>query len=175
MTEEQRLKHKEKSRRWRAANPDKHRAAIRKSRDKRIAKIGKEPFLAEKAERQRNRRAKKPESVRQYERNLRLKNRAMTMVNKARDRAKRKGIPFKLRPEDIEPLPTNCPVFGFELDYERTRSGYNSPTIDRVVNELGYVTNNVIIVSKKANTMKNDGTVQDILALYNFYRELHVD
>jgi hypothetical protein len=175
MTEEQRLKHNEKSRRWREANPDKHRASVRKSREKRIATVGRDRFLADISEKQRKRRAENPELVRQYERALRLKNRARTMVGKARERAKRKQLPFDLRPEDIEPLPDRCPVFGFELDYERTTAGHNSPTLDRVVNDKGYVAGNVIVVSKKANTMKSNGSVEDLFALYNFYRNFNVD
>ena len=48
----------------------------------------------------------------------------------------------------------------------------NSPTIDRIVPELGYVKGNVVVVSAKANRIKNDATITEILSVYNYYSSL---
>jgi hypothetical protein len=162
----------QKSRRWREKNPEKHREAVRKSREKRIEREGLATVRATNAANQRQLRAADPDRFRRYERELRLKNRAADLVNKARGRAKARGLSFTLSSEDISPLPSHCPVFGFELDYELSRASFNSPTLDRVDNDKGYELGNVIVVSRKANTMKSDGTVEDMKLLYEFYEKI---
>lgn len=173
MDDEKRKKHNEKSRRWRESNPEKHREAVRKSRERRIERLGKQTVLAEHAKNQRNRRLEKGDEVRAYERKSKLRNRPAWMLKQVKARAKAKGLAFDIQIEDLADLPENCPVFGFPLDYNRDKAGYNSPTIDRINNDQGYVKGNIIVVSRKANTMKSDGTVEDMLSLYNFYRNLY--
>lgn len=170
--EEKRKRHNEKSRRWREANPEKHLEAVRKSRSKRIETLGREAVLAQHAAIQRKRREDKPDQVRDYERSRRIVNRRSWMIKQIKARAKVRGIEFDLTIEDLRELPESCPVFGFPLDYTRTKAGFNSPTVDRIDNSKGYISGNIIIVSRKANTMKSDGTVSDMLALYEFYRNL---
>lgn len=48
----------------------------------------------------------------------------------------------------------------------------NSPSIDRIVPELGYIEGNLIWVSSKANWMKSSGTVEDLFAVAQFYQRL---
>lgn len=85
----------------------------------------------------------------------------------AKHRAKKKGIPFSLRPEDIE-VPEFCPVLGIKLQFSRmTKATDNSPTIDRIIPSLGYVAGNVVVISKRANRIKGDarlGELQKITA-----------
>jgi len=38
----------------------------------------------------------------------------------------------------------------------------NSPTLDRLVPELGYVKGNIRVISYKANAMKSDASIQEI-------------
>jgi len=74
----------------------------------------------------------------------------------AKSRAKRYGLPFSLVESDII-IPSHCPVLGFILERreERTES---SPSLDRIVPELGYVVGNIAVISDRANRLKNDGT-----------------
>lgn len=91
-----------------------------------------------------------------------------------RSNAKRAGIEFTLRFEDIV-FPDYCPVLNLELLYERGNGIQpGSPSYDRICGSLGYVPGNVIIVSHLANTMKNSGTIDDMRRVYEFYRDLKV-
>jgi hypothetical protein len=80
-----------------------------------------------------------------------------------RSGAKRRGIPFDLKVEDIVKLLHEtkvCPVFGFPLVYGGSR--WNSPSIDRVDNTKGYSLDNVVVMSMKANMCKNSLSVEEL-------------
>lgn len=83
---------------------------------------------------------------------------ARTLRN-IKQRAEKLGVPFNLTVEDIQP-PETCPVFGFPLirNIGGKLAAPNSPSVDRIVPELGYVKGNIQIISYKANVMKNDAT-----------------
>ena len=80
---------------------------------------------------------------------------------RAYDRAKKFGYPFNITEEDIV-IPDVCPilevpfVFGSKGDYEYT------PSLDRIVNSLGYVKGNIQVITKKANSMKNSATPEEL-------------
>lgn len=87
------------------------------------------------------------------------------MLKAAKERAKKKGVLFDLRPEDII-LPTHCPVLGIELAFNRGNwfgCKDNSYSLDRLIPELGYVIGNIQIISSKANTMKNNATPNELV------------
>jgi hypothetical protein len=98
------------------------------------------------------------------------------MVQNARTRAKASGVPCTIKPEDIT-VPTHCPVFGIPL-YRTTGTpfgGPNSPALDKIVPELGYVPGNVIVVSRRANDLKKDATLDELRRLASFYSTLRGD
>ncbi len=93
-------------------------------------------------------------------------NREKRMHICTRSRAKSKNIPFDLDVEDIV-IPTHCPILGIPLytTYDLRRGGQrNSPSIDRVDPNLGYVKGNIQIISNRANTMKQDATPEELRA-----------
>ena len=49
---------------------------------------------------------------------------------------------------------------------------HNSPTLERIDNSKGYVIGNILVVSHRANCIKNDGTWQEIMAVAEFYKQL---
>lgn len=63
------------------------------------------------------------------------------------------------------PEDNKCPVFGFELqhgdDGEYGRN--NSPSVDRIDSSRGYSDDNIQIISKLANTMKQNATEEQLL------------
>ena len=89
--------------------------------------------------------------------------------------AKQQGIPFDLKYEDLPEIPTHCPALGIVL---RTDAGRgkgargNAPSLDRIDPSKGYVKGNIVVVSRRANTMKSDGTLQDMKNLVSFYETL---
>lgn len=84
------------------------------------------------------------------------------MLNDSKRRAFKKGLPHNLVLDDI-PAPTHCPALGIELDWaSRISAGDNSPSLDRVVNDLGYVKGNVQVISVLANRMKQGATLTQL-------------
>jgi len=97
------------------------------------------------------------------------------MLLRARARATKKGIPFDITLEDIH-IPELCPVFNKPLKTVKNPACRDfSPSLDRINPKLGYVKGNVIVVSLKANVMKNNGSLNDILLVYNFYKGLYAE
>ena len=47
-----------------------------------------------------------------------------------------------------------------------------SMSIDRIDNNKGYHKNNIVVVSFKANTMKNSATLKELYQVADFYYEL---
>jgi hypothetical protein len=80
-----------------------------------------------------------------------------TLYNSAKTRAKKEGVKFSLRPEDIV-IPEFCPVFGVPLAKGEGKVTSNSPSIDRIDSSLGYTLNNIWIISFRANVLKNAST-----------------
>ena len=84
-------------------------------------------------------------------------------------RAKKSGIPFTLEKSDVV-IPDLCPVFGIPLKREDRETWYSAPSIDRIDNTKGYLKENIIIVSRRANILKRDATIEEMIQLTNFYK-----
>ena len=95
-----------------------------------------------------------------------VENRQKSMLRAARSRAKSMGLPFNLTIEDIV-IPERCPVLGLVLKHATGvgGGGHASPSIDRIIPELGYVKGNVRIISRRANVLRNDATVEELEAI----------
>lgn len=92
-----------------------------------------------------------------------------TMLSNAKKRAADKNLPFNIDLDDII-MPEVCPVFGIKLknNWGGRCPAPDSPSLDRVIPELGYVKGNVNVVSNKANRLKNSLTVQEIGAIWRY-------
>lgn len=68
------------------------------------------------------------------------------------------GIEFDLTWFDLE-WPTMCPILHLEIDYFCEAGGRNerSCSFDRIDPRKGYVKGNVVVMSWRANRIKNDG------------------
>lgn len=79
-------------------------------------------------------------------------------------RAKEKGIEWNLSRELLRTLVVPvCPILGIELCYSNSVLADNSPTIDRINNNLGYIEGNVQVLSCIANRMKSNATPEQLL------------
>lgn len=86
--------------------------------------------------------------------------------------AKKKNIVFKLRFKDLY-FPTHCPVLGIKLDYwVHGKVTMNSPSFERLDSNIGYIKSNVLIVSMKANTMKNSASLKELKSLVVFLEKI---
>lgn len=90
------------------------------------------------------------------------------MVRAAKARATKAGVPFNLTTEDIT-IPHECPVLGIPLIVGADKASDNSPSLDRVVPPMGYVRGNVLVISNRANRIKNDATTAELLQVAHFF------
>ena len=86
-----------------------------------------------------------------------------TILERARKRARRQGVRYALRRQDIS-LPARCPVLGIPLRIGEGRSP-GSPSLDRIDPTQGYVPGNVRVISDRANKLKGNRRLEDIRSL----------
>jgi len=93
---------------------------------------------------------------------------ALAMLNNSKQRAKNKGIEHTLTLDDIV-IPDYCPVLGIKLETGDRKNHLNAPSIDRVDNTKGYHKENILIMSVKANMIKKDATIEELMAIGKFF------
>src|SRR5258708_741448 len=87
--------------------------------------------------------------------------RVYLLVNMARSRAKKIGVPCTLDWRDIA-VPEKCPLLGIPLKFSNKRMHPNNPSLDRIDPKKGYTKENVWVVSWRANTIKHNATLQEL-------------
>jgi hypothetical protein len=148
---------REEKRLWmaqkRAKNPEAGRAAVKK-----YAETHKEEI----SQRVKDWREKHPGYHNEWHKKNKEKNPVLYLWRSVRNRAKKEGIRFELKPEDII-VPTNCPALGIPLRIGQ-RGGFTSDcaSVDRIIGGLGYVPGNIVIISVKANVIKRDATPDEL-------------
>lgn len=81
---------------------------------------------------------------------------------KIKERASKKGIEFSISLDSFEEI-THCPLLPerrFRFDSTRKDSG-DSPSVDRIDSTKGYTVDNTWIISRRANTIKNNATLEE--------------
>jgi hypothetical protein len=74
-------------------------------------------------------------------------------------------------------LSTHCPLLEIELSYELYKGNSapdNYATLDKINPKKGYVKGNVQIVSYRANTLKNDASIEEIERMLKNWKKLYV-
>lgn len=84
-----------------------------------------------------------------------------------RANATRSGIEFTIDFCDLD-FPTHCPILGIELNYFAEERAENSVSFDRLDPTKGYIKGNVVIVSWRANRIKNNGTAEEHQKIADF-------
>lgn len=92
------------------------------------------------------------------------------MIWSARRRAKNKNLEFSITAEDIV-IPQTCPLLNIPL-FKSAKTSANSPTLDRKDSSLGYIKNNIWVISHKANSAKNNLSITDLELLVKNLREV---
>ncbi len=94
----------------------------------------------------------------------------------AQKRATTGDVPFDITTsyiESIYPEDGKCPVFGFVMEFG---GGYSdrdtSPSLDRILPELGYVPGNLRWISNRANTLKRDANLAELEAVVLYMKTL---
>lgn len=86
-----------------------------------------------------------------------------TLLYSARIRAARYGLDCSITENDIV-IPKHCPILGIEIFRGVGSAHHGSPSLDRIIPQLGYVPGNIQVISYKANTMKSDATIKELVS-----------
>lgn len=79
------------------------------------------------------------------------------LLQHARSRAKLRSLPINIELIDIV-IPDKCPVLNMPFEYG-TEYGMS---LDRIDSSKGYIKGNIQVISKKANVMKNNATIEEL-------------
>lgn len=85
-------------------------------------------------------------------------------------RARKASVPFDREAveECLRTAPDVCPALKIPMSVSDTRVQADSPTLDRIKPELGYVAGNVQVISYRANCIKSAGTPEEVAAVARF-------
>lgn len=109
------------------------------------------------------------------------------LVGHARDRARDKNLPFNIDLDYVRAmvgenaeLASHCPVFNVRLEWSCQRGNGskplpNSPSIDRIDPERGYVKGNIKIISFRANQIKSDASPSELKLVAAYCSKALVD
>ena len=95
----------------------------------------------------------------------------VSAVGGAKTRSKVQNVPFSIDNQYILSItPDKCPVFGTAFIFVGGAGGNSaySASIDKIIPELGYVAGNVAVISARANTIKNNATLDEIMKVYEW-------
>lgn len=90
------------------------------------------------------------------------------LLGAAKSRARQYGYLFNIDLNDVI-VPKFCPVLGIELSCDENKN--TSPSLDRIIPELGYTKGNVQVISWRANWLKNNATLEEIRSLYLYLKD----
>lgn len=99
----------------------------------------------------------------------RRNNPELKMVYSARNRSKTHNVPCTIAATDIH-IPKYCPVLGIELVMSN-KVTVATPSLDRIIPELGYVPGNICVISYRANRIKNDASLSEVIAVAQYIYE----
>lgn len=110
------------------------------------------------------------ERLRNYHQNrqqsLTIDNKLKDMIHRCKTRSNEKNLPFNI---DVNYLKTlyveRCPILEIPLNWESCATGRteSTPSVDRIIPNLGYIKGNVRIISALANAMKNCATKKQLI------------
>lgn len=96
-----------------------------------------------------------------------------TLYNRLKSSAKKRNIPFSLTIPELNNLtfPLTCPILGIPLKFNRHQLQDNSYSIDRIDSSQGYSIDNIVVISWRANRLKNNASLTELNKISNFYNE----
>lgn len=113
---------------------------------------------------------------RNYQKNRRTNfdYRLQMLLNASKQRATAKGREHTITLKDLQdkyPKDGKCPIFGIELKFNTTGFNDTSPSIDRIDATKGYTKDNIQIISWKANSIKRNATLEELILLVNYLNQ----
>ncbi len=125
-----------------------------------------------------NQRPYVKEKQAEHQRNWRKANRQKALHNAIKGKCKFFEIPFDLEISDIV-IPETCPVLGIPLTWSDHKTN-STPSVDRIIPDMGYVKGNICVISERANRLKNNATQEELEAIVKYikkglqFSEIHV-
>jgi hypothetical protein len=110
---------------------------------------------------------------RNYYKEAREKDRRFAMLYATKRSAKVHKVPHDLCLDDIE-MPLTCPILGIKIDYSKQgtyKDRFDTPTVDRLIPEKGYVKGNIRTVSHKGNRFKNNMSLEEAELVVKYMKE----
>lgn len=101
------------------------------------------------------------EKVKKQKRESHKRNIIHNIWRRAKQRAEKYGYDFNIEETDII-IPKMCPLLEIPIEVGSKDDYENSPSLDRIDNNKGYIKGNVWVISKKANSMKNSATQKEL-------------
>lgn len=150
-TEEQRERHREWSKQYRANMTPEQREKVRASA---------------RAYQQRHRDKLLP-VMREYSRERYAADRRLALFEGAKRRARLEGLPFTITIDDIV-IPETCPVLSIPIILGQPANDPHLPSLDKFDPALGYTPDNITVMSLRANSIKKNATVEEVQALLNW-------
>jgi len=97
------------------------------------------------------------------------------MIHRSLQRAREKGYEHSISIDDIL-IPNECPVLHIPFCSGTKSGGYwNTPSIDRKDSTKGYTKDNIQIISMRANTMKSDASVEELVKFARWVLDTYCD
>lgn len=149
---------------WREANKDKI-----KEKGKEYYSKNKEAILKRTSTNNKQKYKENPCKELQKQKEWKTNNIEKYLLQSAKARSKKHGIPLNITENDII-VPDKCPYLGITLV---PFSDWSSPSLDKIIPDLGYVVGNVQVISKLANTMKSCATLEQLVTFAKNVLKLH--
>ena len=108
---------------------------------------------------------KNVEKIKQRDRKNYIKNQKIQLFRSAKRRSIEHNLPFDIDLNYIEtvwPIDNICPIRKVKLIVGTNQSRNDSPSIDRIIPHLGYIKNNIVIMSYLANKTKADASIKEL-------------
>jgi hypothetical protein len=102
------------------------------------------------------------ETAKKKSREFREKDQRIALLASCKASARNKGLDFNLTIDDIN-IPDRCPYLDIKLtNIQGMGKIWSNASVDRIDSNKGYITGNVQVISCKANTMKNDVSIDEL-------------
>lgn len=106
-----------------------------------------------------------------YNEKRKVKDERLRLYEKAKAGANARGILWDISLDDIV-IPDKCPILGIPLYRTGGKRTDNSPSLDRIDNNVGYTKDNIHVISWRANNIKGDATLEELSTLVAYLKSL---
>jgi hypothetical protein len=121
-------------------------------------------------------RTENKEKVKEVQRSYAAKNPERCMISDAKKRSKKRSVPLTITYKDIK-IPEICPVLGIPLkrNLNGGKPSDNSPALDAVIPQKGYIPGNIAVISHRGNRIKTDATLDELKKVTDWLEKMTLE